>query len=304
MRGQGVVGARTDVSQGPDARTSAADESVALRSSSPPVSSNPEMSPVDSGGRLYLFLRTQPPRGTGAGACLRKPPHSMRPVSRRKPSYRERSIMREPTRTRTDQTTSMTFKTRELSSRTFPDFEELARQQGSCWCIYYQRPSPVERGRSAESREQRNRRDKAALVREGRSHAILVYEGNIAVGWCQYGRADELPRIDAGRGYRKVGRPKGAQRLWRITCFFVDRRHRGRGVAKLALKAALESIRAHGGGIVEAFPVVSKRMSAVPEWRWFGTPSMFRREGFRRIAPLGTSGIFMRKKIPSTGRES
>src|SRR2546425_11168066 len=68
MRGQGVVGARTDVSQGPDARTSAADESVALRSSSPPVSSNPEMSPVDSGGRLYLFLRTQPPRGTGAKA--------------------------------------------------------------------------------------------------------------------------------------------------------------------------------------------------------------------------------------------
>ena len=212
--------------------------------------------------------------------------------------------MREPTRTRTDQTTSMTFKTRELSSRTFPDFEELARQQGSCWCMYYQRPSPVERGRSAESWERRNRRDKAALVRAGRSHAILVYEGNIPVGWCQYGRADELPRIDAGRGYRKVGRPKGAERLWRITCFFVDRGHRGRGVAKLALKAALESIRAHGGGIVEAFPVVSKRMSAVPEWRWFGTPSMFRREGFRRIAALGTSGILMRKKIPSTGRES
>src|SRR2546425_12607140 len=92
MRGQGVVGARTDVSQGPDARTSAADESVALRSSSPPVSSNPEMSPVDSGGRLYLFLRTQPRRGTGAGACLRKPPRPMRPASRRKPSYRERSI--------------------------------------------------------------------------------------------------------------------------------------------------------------------------------------------------------------------
>src|SRR5256712_13766069 len=92
MRGQGVVGARTDVSQGPDARTSAADESVALRSSSPHVSSNPEMSPVDSGGRQYLFFRTQPRRGTGACACLRKQPRPIRPVARGKPSYSTTSI--------------------------------------------------------------------------------------------------------------------------------------------------------------------------------------------------------------------
>jgi GNAT superfamily N-acetyltransferase len=119
------------------------------------------------------------------------------------------------------------------------------------------------------------------------------------VGWCQYGTADELPRIDAGRGYRKVGRPADDARLWRITCFFVDRRHRGKGVATIALKAALRSIEKRGGGIVEAFPVVSERMAAVPEWRWFGTRSMFQKEGFKRVAPLGTSGVLMRKRISS-----
>jgi len=150
---------------------------------------------------------------------------------------------------------------------------------------------------SGEQRKALNRTDKEALVREGRSHAILVYDGKSPVGWCQYGRREELPRIDAGRNYRKVAAPDPTETLWRITCFFVARSHRGKGIAKFALHAALESIKRQGGGVVEAYPVVSERMAAVPEWRWFGTPGMFRREGFKTVARLGTSGVLMRKMI-------
>lgn len=191
----------------------------------------------------------------------------------------------------------MGYTTRELSLRTLADFERLAQKQGSCWCMYYQRPRPMGRGSSNDERRRINRRDKRALVREARSHAILVYEGKTPIGWCQYGRQEELPRIDAGRNYRKVG-PGGAGALWRITCFFVDPHHRRKGVATAALRAAVQSIEKQGGGIVEAFPVVSKKMAAVPEWRWFGTPGMFRKEGFSTVASLGTSGVLMRKTIP------
>jgi GNAT superfamily N-acetyltransferase len=191
----------------------------------------------------------------------------------------------------------MAFVTREFNARTLSDFELLAAKQGECWCMFYQRPRPVGRGLSGVQRKALNRRDKARLVRGGRSHAILVYEGRTPVGWCQYGPREELPRIDAGRGYRKVGPPASEARVWRITCFFVDRAHRGKGVATIGLRAALESIKKRGGGIVEAFPVVSQRMAAVPEWRWFGTKRMFEREGFAAVAPLGTSGLLMRKTI-------
>jgi hypothetical protein len=75
----------------------------------------------------------------------------------------------------------------------------------------------------------------------------------------------------------------------------VDREYRGKGVAGTALKAALESIRKQGGGIVEAYPVVSKKMATVPEWLWFGTPGMFRRARFKPVAPLGTSLFLMRR---------
>lgn len=191
----------------------------------------------------------------------------------------------------------MAFTTKELTTRTLPDFETLASKQGSCWCMFYQRPRPIGRKVSSAERKRINTMDKRTLVRQGRSHAILVYEGETPVGWCQYGPRVELPRIDAGRNYRKVAPPAGGEKLWRITCFFVDREHRGRGVAKIALKAALESIQKQGGGIVEAYPVVSQKMAAVPEWRWFGTPDMFRRNGFQEVAPLGTSEVLMRKTI-------
>ncbi len=163
--------------------------------------------------------------------------------------------------------------------------------------MHYQRARPLSRDVPRTEREKINRNDKKTVVKQGRSHAILVYNGETPVGWCQYGSKEELPRIDAGRSYRKIELPRGRKKLWRITCFFVDKDYRGKGVAKLALKSALESIKKQGGGMVEAYPVVSEKMAAVAEWRWFGTPNMFQREGFRRVAPLGTSGVLMRKTI-------
>jgi GNAT superfamily N-acetyltransferase len=161
--------------------------------------------------------------------------------------------------------------------------------------MYYQRSKPL-RGVRGEEWKKANKRDKRALVKRGKSHAILVYSRQTPVGWCQYGTRDELPRIDAGRNYRKIDQLK-VDKLWRITCFFVDKEYRGKGVAKLALESAIKSIQRQGGGIVEAYPVVSEKMQAVAEWRWFGTPSMFTREGFKRIAPLGSSGVLMRKTV-------
>ena len=189
------------------------------------------------------------------------------------------------------------FIVKELSSSTSPDFEKLAMKQGHCWCMYYQRPRPVRGKLSTAERGKMNRKEKELLVRQGRSHAALVYDGKMPVGWCQYGPREELPRIDAGRNYKKLDPLSGEKRLWRITCFFVDKKYRGQGVARTALKGALESIGKQGGGIVEAYPVVSKSLSKVAEWMWFGSPSMFRRERFKPVAPLGTSYHLMRRTI-------
>ena len=143
------------------------------------------------------------------------------------------------------------------------------------------------------SRVARSRRDKKALVEEGRSHGILVYSGGEPVGWCQYGPKDELPRIDAGNLYRRLALDDGGRRLWRITCFWVDRRHRNRGVARVALRAAVDSIEKKGGNLIEAYPAVSKGFPA----DWTGTLSMFKYEGFEVFAPFGKYNVLVRRTI-------
>jgi GNAT superfamily N-acetyltransferase len=141
-------------------------------------------------------------------------------------------------------------------------------------------------------RAARNRRQKRALVEMGRSHGILVYLGGKPVVWCQYGPREELPRIDSDSKYR-LPAAGDARKLWRITCFVVDKRHRKRGVATAALKAALTAIRDQGGGLVEAYP-----MRGFGSYRnWFGTVSMFRKEGFKVAAPFGKSNVVMRRII-------
>jgi GNAT superfamily N-acetyltransferase len=82
-------------------------------------------------------------------------------------------------------------------------------------------------------------------------------------------------------------------RLWRITCFVVDKNYRKRGVASAALKAALEAIRKKGGGLVEAYPIT--RWGAYADYR--GTVSMFQKEGFKIVAPIGKSNVVMRRTI-------
>jgi GNAT superfamily N-acetyltransferase len=41
---------------------------------------------------------------------------------------------------------------------------------------------------------------------------------------------------------------------YRLTCFFVDRNYRRKGVAAVALRGALDLIAKAGGGVVEAYP--------------------------------------------------
>ena len=62
----------------------------------------------------------------------------------------------------------------------------------------------------------------------------------------------------------------------------------------VALKAALASIRRQGGGVVEAYPLTSKKGGS--QSLWFGTVRMFEREGFADVAPLGSSRL-MRKVV-------
>lgn len=135
---------------------------------------------------------------------------------------------------------------------------------------------------------------KEHLVKEGRAHAALVFDGDIAVGWCQYGTPAELPGIHHRKDYEK-----GLGKLpdYRLTCFFVDRKYRRKGVAATALRGALDLIAQAGGGVVEAYPqdTGGKKVSAT--FLYSATRSLFERAGFRYDRRKGMNHCVMIKTV-------
>ncbi|HZQ69454.1 MAG TPA: GNAT family N-acetyltransferase [Terriglobales bacterium] len=204
------------------------------------------------------------------------------------------------------------YTTRELSPQTWPDFEKLFTRKNGwdfCWCMHFQRARarPGENSQIRAVRSVVNRRDKKRLVDAGQAHGILVYAEGEPVGWCQYGLREELPRIDHSPNYRPHEQREG--KLWRITCFVVDKKFRRQGVGTAALKVALASIRKKGGGLVEAFPLVPfdelrrselqqrGHASSFGNVSTHGTVSMFRKLGFKEVGPYGNKNVLMRKFV-------
>ena len=84
-------------------------------------------------------------------------------------------------------------------------------------------------------------------------------------------------------------------KLWRITCFFVDRHNRRRGVRRFALNVALDAIKKKGGGLVEAYP--STKTDQGSSLMWPGNVTMFEKAGFQTVQPFGKSHVIVRIKI-------
>ncbi|MGH8773807.1 MAG: GNAT family N-acetyltransferase [Jiangellaceae bacterium] len=139
-----------------------------------------------------------------------------------------------------------------------------------------------------------NRAYKERLVREGRAHAALVFDGDVAVAWCEYGSPAELPNIYHLKEYN-AGLDKAPD--YRLTCFFVDRDYRRTGVAGVALRGALELIAKAGGGVVEAYPQDTQGKRTSGSFLYNGTRSLFEKAGFSYERSKGKNHCVMRLTV-------
>ena len=170
-----------------------------------------------------------------------------------------------------------------LSPDTWDGFAGLAQRHngvfGGCWCTYFH-TMHSEKTFDADD----NRSLKRRLVEEGRAHAALVYDGDEAVAWCEYGSPEELPNIYHRKQYEEE---LDLVPDYRITCIFVDKRHRGQGIARAGLEGALDQIARLGGGLVEAIPEVTAGREAQGRFLFSATVELFEQYGFTRGRRVG-----------------
>lgn len=173
---------------------------------------------------------------------------------------------------------------------TWPALEDLFGRAGAsngCWCMYW-RLGP----RYHERPREQNRAALRELVDGDAPPGLIAFTADRAVGWCQVTSRTDVPWLDHARYLAPVDEVP----VWSITCFFVRRGYRGRGVASALIDEAVRLARAAGAPAVEAYPVDTAAPKATRNV-FTGTAAMFRRAGFTTVAARVPARPIMRRQL-------
>jgi GNAT superfamily N-acetyltransferase len=146
-----------------------------------------------------------------------------------------------------------------------------------CWCMFW-RVTSSEFQRLARGGAREALRE---LVEAGPPPGLLAYAGEEAVGWSAVGPRSGFSHIQRSPRFPSAD----PDTTWAVPCFFIDRRWRGRGVARALLDAAVEHARAAGAASLEGYPA---EPPASPADAYTGVPVMFEQAGFTRVGAAGS----------------
>jgi len=162
-----------------------------------------------------------------------------------------------------------------VTAARWADFEQLFEARGSpgyCYCMAWRASSKDPSSGTRAGRKSMMKRG----IELGVPVGLLGYLDQQPVAWCS------LAPFDTFRGLRKTD--ETTDKVWSITCFFVRREHRGQGLTRQLLDAAVRHARKHGATLVEGYPVDPDS----PSYRYMGFVSLFKDAGFKQIGREGT----------------
>ena len=203
-----------------------------------------------------------------------------------------------------------------LGPETWELFAELVERNngvyGGCWCIGYHPEcgQVLRRDRLAHGAPRGcigyhpecgqvprsvHQEVKRARVMDDAAHAALVVDADgLCQAWAQYGPPDELAGIKHKREYLKEAPPTPD---WRLTCVYVDPRHRGQGLAREAITGALGLIAAAGGGSVEAISETTDGRTAQGRFLFTATAELLEDLGFERVRQVSKHAWILTREV-------
>ena len=159
------------------------------------------------------------------------------------------------------------------------DVEQLFGERGACggcWCMVWR----LERKAWLTGKGAGNRRAFRRLITDGRRPGVIAYLDREAIAWCAIAPRRDYPHLERSR----VLAPVDDLPVWSISCLFVAKTLRRRGVSWRLLRATAEMAMARGARVVEGYPQQPTMEKTPDTFVWTGTPSAFRRAGFAEVA--------------------
>jgi len=169
------------------------------------------------------------------------------------------------------------------------DFETLFGPRGACagcWCMFWR----LKRSAFNSQKGEGNRNAMRALVAAGEVPGILAYADGAPVGWCAVAPREHYSALERSR----ILKPLDDQPVWSVSCFFIARPYRNRGVSVQLLKAAVAWVKERGGTLVEGYPVEPRKGPMPAAFAWTGLASAFRKAGFTECARRSETRPIMR----------
>ena len=176
-----------------------------------------------------------------------------------------------------------------LTTDKWMDFESLFGPRGACggcWCMFWR----LTRKEFERHKGEGNRKAMKAIVEAGKIPGILAFAQDRAVAWCSVAPREHFTALARSR----ILKPLDNLPVWSISCFFVEKNYRHKGLSTQMIKAAVDYVKKNGGSVVEAYPVEPKKDKMPDAFAWTGLASAFIKAGFRECARRSETRPIMR----------
>jgi len=179
-----------------------------------------------------------------------------------------------------------------LTKKRWSDFEALFGERGACggcWCMLWR----LKRSEFERQKGKKNKQAMKSIVNSGQIPGIIAFSQGQPIAWCSVAPRDRFPALDRSRILKKIDDAP----VWSITCFFIEKNHREKGVSLQMIKAAIDYVKKQGAKILEAYPVEPKKDRAPAVFVWTGLASAFKKAGFCECARRSETRPMMRYYI-------
>ena len=175
------------------------------------------------------------------------------------------------------------IKIKGVNKENWHEFETLFESKGApgyCWCMAWRMTKEELKHNTSECRKEfiKDR------VWSNTPIGILAYVDARAIAWCSV-----APR----ETHQRLGGDESLEDVWSITCFYIKKEFRKKGLTELLIERAKEFAKKNGAKYVEAYPVDPES----PSYRFMGFVKSFEKAGFKFVKRSGARRNVMIYKL-------
>jgi len=163
-----------------------------------------------------------------------------------------------------------------LTKSNWHDFETLFGERGACggcWCMSWR----LSRAEFDKKKGNGNKRAMKKLVQNEEQIGIVAYLDGQPIGWCAVAPREKYIKLETSRVLKRID----DKPVWSITCFFLAKDFRRRGLSVEILKGVIAFCKKCRVKIIEAYPIIPCSQNMPAAFAWTGFLSSFEDAGFK-----------------------